>query len=138
MDLKNTVAELRELLIKRDAENARIRDERDKSLAEVHERRARDNIKLTSAQDYKAICQSQAVRNQSLQVLETIHKTSQARITALQTEVARCKGKLAANAGKDELILFFAKGDADVADFWKSLETRLKCVIFFLSMHDID
>jgi len=52
--------ELRNLLAKRDAENLRLRDQRDQQAAELVERKHKDSVKMTSLQELKNIAESRS------------------------------------------------------------------------------
>ncbi|KAF8904461.1 hypothetical protein CPB84DRAFT_1845408 [Gymnopilus junonius] len=77
------IQDLKNMLAKRDAENARIREQREQQGAELNERRHKDSLKIAALQEYK--------------LLE--------RINILQSELSRCKAQLAANAGSEDLML---------------------------------
>ncbi|TFK44380.1 hypothetical protein BDQ12DRAFT_672875 [Crucibulum laeve] len=97
--------ELKNMLIKRDAENARLREQRDQQAAELNERKNKDSQKLGSVQEMKVLSESRSER-----------------ITALESEVRRCKAQLAANAGQAELMQFFLDGNMESAEFFQSLK----------------
>lgn len=50
------------MMIKRDAENTRLREQRDQHFAELVERRQRDERKWAALQEYKDLSENQAVR----------------------------------------------------------------------------
>jgi E3 ubiquitin-protein ligase BRE1 len=54
--------DVRTLLSKRDADIARLREHRDQQSAELHERKHKDNLKIQSCEEYKALANSRAVR----------------------------------------------------------------------------
>ena len=51
------------MLSKRDAENARLRDQREQQAAELNERKHKDSIKLSSLQEWKTVAESRLVSN---------------------------------------------------------------------------
>ena len=53
------------MLNKRDVETARLREQRDQYQAEINERKARDQNKLTSAQEFKALAETRAVSSEA-------------------------------------------------------------------------
>jgi len=50
------------MLTKRDAENARLRDQREQQAAELNERKHKDNVKCASLHEWKALADSRSVR----------------------------------------------------------------------------
>ena len=50
------------MLTKRDAENARLRDQREQQAAELNERKHKDNVKCSSVHEWKALADSRSVR----------------------------------------------------------------------------
>lgn len=53
--------ELKIMLTKRDADNARLRDQREQQAAELNERKHKDNVKFASTQELKALAESRSV-----------------------------------------------------------------------------
>lgn len=51
------------MLNKRDVETARLREQRDQYQAEINERKAREQNKMASAQEFKALAETRAVRS---------------------------------------------------------------------------
>ncbi|KAF5370755.1 hypothetical protein D9758_001925 [Tetrapyrgos nigripes] len=99
--------DVRTLLSKRDADIARLREHRDQQSAELHERKHKDNVKIQSCEEYKALANSRAER-----------------ITVLQSQLHRCKLQLAANAGRDDVVNFLLETPgADIA-YVESLRSR--------------
>lgn len=49
------------MLTKRDADNARLRDQREQQAAELNERKHKDNVKFASTQELKALAESRSV-----------------------------------------------------------------------------
>ncbi|KAF9010533.1 BRE1 E3 ubiquitin ligase-domain-containing protein [Cyathus striatus] len=97
--------ELRTMLSKRDAENARLREQREQQAAELNERRQKDKDKLASTKELKTLVESRSDR-----------------IAALESEVRRCKAQLAANAGQEDLMRFFLDGNIEVEGYIDSLK----------------
>jgi len=60
----------------------------------------------------------------------------QERILVWESEVRRLKAQLAANANKEDLMLFFMHGNTDQAEYVESLRDQLwfvfLCHLFFL------
>lgn len=100
--------ELKTMLAKRDADNARLRDQREQHAAELNERRHKDSIKYTSIQELKALVDSRSER-----------------IAVLESELRRYKGQLAANASNEDLVLFFTNGNTEEVDLIESLKNRI-------------
>ncbi|PPR05855.1 hypothetical protein CVT26_010135 [Gymnopilus dilepis] len=100
-----TIQDLKNMLAKRDAENARIREQREQQGAELNERRHKDSLKSAALQEYKSLVESNSER-----------------INILQSELSRCKAQLAANANSEELMLFFLGGNIDEARFFERLK----------------
>lgn len=86
------------MMIKRDAENTRLREQRDQHFAELVERRQRDERKWAALQEYKDLSENQAER-----------------IAVLQSELARCKARLSANERQGDLLQFFLQGNPEEA-----------------------
>ncbi len=49
------------MLVKRDNENARLREQRDQQMSELNERKQKDSVKLTSVNEIKALAESRSV-----------------------------------------------------------------------------
>ncbi|KAG6903108.1 hypothetical protein C0995_006295 [Termitomyces sp. Mi166 len=99
--------ELKVMLGKRDAENARLREQREQQAAELIERKHQENVKMSSLREMKALNDSRLER-----------------ITTLESEVVRVKARLAANAGDEDLMKFFLEGQTHEADYFKLLKER--------------
>ncbi|KDR75197.1 hypothetical protein GALMADRAFT_69292 [Galerina marginata CBS 339.88] len=104
---EHETANLRNMLTKRDAENARLREQREQQGAELNERRHKDSVKIASLQEYKLLVESNSER-----------------INILQSELSRCKAQLAANAGSEELMVFFLGGNIDEVRFFEGLKEQ--------------
>jgi len=48
------------MLAKRDAENVRLRDQREQQASELNERKHKDSVKLASLQELKALAESRS------------------------------------------------------------------------------
>ncbi|KAG6898158.1 hypothetical protein C0992_004145 [Termitomyces sp. T32_za158] len=103
--------ELKTMLSKRDAENSRLREQREQQAAELIERKQSDSVKMASLREMKALNDSRL----------TLFKE---RITTLESEVARSKACLAAHAGDEDLMKFFLEGQTHEAEYFKSLKER--------------
>ncbi|KAH7888505.1 BRE1 E3 ubiquitin ligase-domain-containing protein [Phlebopus sp. FC_14] len=101
--------ELRTMLAKRDADNLRVRELRDQYGAELGERKAREAVKLQSIQELRELAESRSER-----------------IAQLQSEVARHKAKLAAQAGDADLVKYFFEGKVDDLDYVHELKKKLE------------
>lgn len=56
-----TTREFKAMLSKRDDENVRLREQRDQLSAEIQERKQKDFIKYSAAQEYKGLWESSTV-----------------------------------------------------------------------------
>ena len=55
-----TVQEIKAMMMKREVENARLRDQREQLNAELVERKQKDSVKLASLQEYKTLAESRS------------------------------------------------------------------------------
>ncbi|KAF9233339.1 hypothetical protein BU15DRAFT_54032 [Melanogaster broomeanus] len=101
--------ELKNLLVKRDADNLRVRELRDQYGAELAERKGKDSVKLQSMLELRELGESRAER-----------------ISQLQSEVARHKAQLAALSGDKDLMKYFFEGKVDDLDYIHDLKKRLE------------
>ncbi|KAF8200665.1 BRE1 E3 ubiquitin ligase-domain-containing protein [Pholiota molesta] len=99
--------EYKAMLAKRDADNARLREQREQLNAELIERRQKDSMKHASLQEYKSLVDSNSER-----------------INILQSELCRCKAQLAANATAEELMLFYLGGNIDEVRYFEGLKEQ--------------
>ena len=109
---KQKCLEMETVLAKREAENDRLREQRDRAIAELNERKARDSVKLTSIQEFKARCDSQADR-----------------IRLLNMEIARLRARLAADTNnQDALELFLSQSAGQNLDvsYQEDMQRRLR------------
>ncbi|KAH9929494.1 BRE1-domain-containing protein [Epithele typhae] len=102
------IAEMKTSLAKRDLEVTRLREQRDQYQAEITERKAREQARLTSAQEFKALAETRAER-----------------IIVLQSEIKRLKTRLAANADDADLVSFLWQSTADGPSYVEDLKRRL-------------
>jgi E3 ubiquitin-protein ligase BRE1 len=58
--------ELKGMISKRDVENARLRDQREQQAAELNERKHKENVKLASLQELKALAESRSASDLNL------------------------------------------------------------------------
>jgi len=61
MASNQVIQDLKNMLNKRDTENARLREQREQQASEINERRHKDSIKLASLQEYKSLVDSNSV-----------------------------------------------------------------------------
>ena len=61
----HTLAEMKAILTKRDADNSRLREQRDQQLAELNERRQKEQIKWQALNEYKQLSESRSVSRRS-------------------------------------------------------------------------
>lgn len=50
------------MVVKRDSENARLREQREQQSAELNERKHKDAVKYASIQEYKSLLESNSVK----------------------------------------------------------------------------
>ncbi|KAI0819960.1 BRE1-domain-containing protein [Trametes gibbosa] len=103
-----TLQEMKAMLSKRDAELARIREQRDQHHAELHERRAKDAVKTSSLAEFTSLAETRA-----------------ARIAVLESENKRLKTRLAANVGDEDLVAFLWSSPPDGPSFVDDLKRKL-------------
>ena len=58
---EHSLTEMRAMLAKRDADNSRLREQRDQQLAELNERRQKEQVKWQALNEYKQLSDSRAV-----------------------------------------------------------------------------
>ncbi|KAF8518778.1 hypothetical protein JB92DRAFT_2901673 [Gautieria morchelliformis] len=113
--------EQKSLIIKRDHENVRLREQRDALQAEVNEIKTRGAEKKSTAQ-FQILLQSRADR-----------------IAALELESKRLKSQLAANAGEDYLLeLILGEKLKDLPERLQACERKLEALHSSLSTLDHD
>ncbi|PFH53827.1 hypothetical protein AMATHDRAFT_136911 [Amanita thiersii Skay4041] len=103
-----SLQELKAMMSKRDADNARLRDQREQLAAEILERKQKESIKQSSFQEYKNLAESRSER-----------------IVVLESEVKRLKTRLAAEASNEDLMTFIAEdGNATTSAYIDALRNR--------------
>ena len=108
-EAKAEVEVLRQAAVKKDADLARLRGQRDEATAEIAERRAKEAEKLRHGEQMEALANAR-----------------QDRITTLVSECRRLKGRLGADAGATGYLAFL-KGEGGVdGDYIKDLEEKLE------------
>ncbi|PSR81178.1 hypothetical protein PHLCEN_2v6513 [Hermanssonia centrifuga] len=100
--------EVRSMLVKRDNENARLREQRDQQVSELNERKQKDSYKLTSVNEIKALAESRSER-----------------IKILESEVKRLRTRLAAEANDEDLMTFLFKSTSEEVSYISDLKSRL-------------
>jgi E3 ubiquitin-protein ligase BRE1 len=104
--------DLQNLVLKREVEGERLREQRDKAVAELNDRKARDSVKLNSLHEYKQLCEAQS-----------------GRINLLNVEISRLKARLAADTNNEDAMQFFlAQSSGQNADvsYHEDLQKRLR------------
>jgi E3 ubiquitin-protein ligase BRE1 len=96
------------LIARRDADNARLREERDQRTADIHERRSKDSVKLASCDEFKLLATSRGER-----------------IIALESQLHRSKLKLAVNANREDIVKFLLETPDKDIEFVNHLSARL-------------
>jgi len=61
VEIASELSDVKALLSRREADIARLREHRDQQSAELHERKHKDNVKMASCEEYKALATSRAV-----------------------------------------------------------------------------
>ncbi|KAF9482162.1 BRE1-domain-containing protein [Pholiota conissans] len=102
-----SVQEYKNMLMRRDVDNARLREQREQLTAELNERKQKEAVKQASFQEYKSLVDS-----------------SSERIHILQSELSRCKAQLAANASAEDLMIFYLGGNIDEVRFFEGLREQ--------------
>ncbi|KAM5530764.1 hypothetical protein V8D89_015571 [Ganoderma adspersum] len=103
-----TISELKQMLTKRDTENSRLRELRDQCQAEINERKMKEQTRLASVLEFKALAENRSER-----------------IVALESENKRLKSRLAANAGDEDLLNFLWQSTSDSQSFVDDLKQRV-------------
>jgi E3 ubiquitin-protein ligase BRE1 len=104
--------DLQNLVLKREVEGERLREQRDKAVAELNDRKARDSVKLNSLHEYRQLCEAQS-----------------GRINLLNVEISRLKARLAADTNNEDAMQFFlAQSSGQNADvsYHEDLQKRLR------------
>ncbi|KIK67228.1 hypothetical protein GYMLUDRAFT_858299 [Collybiopsis luxurians FD-317 M1] len=107
-DSANAINDTLSLIARRDADNARLREERDQRTAELHERRSKESIRFASCEEYKSLAASRADR-----------------IAALESQLHRAQLKLAASAGRDDIVGYLLETPNGDVGFVDHLQARL-------------
>ncbi|KAF8638048.1 hypothetical protein AX16_010680 [Volvariella volvacea WC 439] len=107
--MSQSMNELKSMVMKRDAEIARIRDQRDIAQAEIVERKHLESLKVGSTDEVKKMVESRGER-----------------IAVLESELRRLRAQLAAHARDEDLMLFFCNGKEDLQEYIQDLKDRLK------------
>ncbi|KAF5351869.1 hypothetical protein D9756_007572 [Leucocoprinus leucothites] len=109
MEADKQIQELQIMLQKRDADNTRLREQRDQQNAELLERRHKDALRTSSLEQYKLLVESRGER-----------------IAQLELDLNRCKAHLAAHTGNKELLFTYLHGDDPLRQRWEILEERMR------------
>ncbi|KAJ3853747.1 hypothetical protein EV368DRAFT_38287 [Lentinula lateritia] len=107
------------LIARRDADNARLREDRDQRVAELHERRNKESVKIASCEESKSLAISRADR-----------------ISALESQLHRSKLKLASNAGREDIVNFLLEMPDKNMDFAQYIQARLSETETRLASHE--
>ncbi|KAK7692778.1 hypothetical protein QCA50_004411 [Cerrena zonata] len=107
---EKALTDFRAVVTKRDTEIGRLREQRDQQLSELNERKQKDNVKVSSLNEFK-----------------TLAETRSERINVLESAVTRLKTRLAAEAGDEDLMTFlFGQQGAEDASYVGDLKERLR------------
>ncbi|KAI0780121.1 BRE1-domain-containing protein [Fomes fomentarius] len=104
---EGVVAELKQLVGKRDLEIGRLREQRDQYQIEINERKAKEQHRSASALEFRALAEARAER-----------------IAIFESENKRLKTRIAASAGDEDLMKFFWQSSPD-ASYADDLKRRL-------------
>ncbi|CDO75357.1 hypothetical protein BN946_scf184966.g25 [Trametes cinnabarina] len=104
---ESTIQDLKAMLSKRDADIVRLRDQRDQYHAELHERKAKDAVKMNSIAEMKTLAEARAER-----------------IAVLESETRRLKTRLAADSGDEDLVAFLWSNSTDSSSYVEELKRR--------------
>lgn len=63
------INELKAMIARRDADLSRVRDSRDQQLAELNERKQKDNVKMSSLHELKTLVGSQSVNSKATHLI---------------------------------------------------------------------
>ncbi|KAJ3910319.1 hypothetical protein F5879DRAFT_789750 [Lentinula edodes] len=107
------------LIARRDTDNARLREDRDQRVAELHERRNKESVKIASCEEYKSLAISRADR-----------------ISALESQLHRSKLKLASNAGREDIVNFLLEMPDKNMEFAQYIQARLSETETRLASHE--
>lgn len=125
------------MVAKRDAENTRLREQRDQQIAEITERRHKESIKIASAQEIRTMAESRSASlshtTLSLSFL-TLNPFCQERIVVLESELKRHKAQLAANVGNEEVMNFFFGPYVENVAYIEELKTKIAYVFPLLCL----
>ncbi|KIM91914.1 hypothetical protein PILCRDRAFT_809908 [Piloderma croceum F 1598] len=100
--------ELRSQFARKEADNLRLRDQREQLTAEVNERKHKDNVKMASLDELKGLAASRSER-----------------IAVLESELKRHKAQLAANVGNEDLLQFFLGDNSNNLSYVADLKKRV-------------
>ncbi|KAJ3553638.1 hypothetical protein NM688_g3503 [Phlebia brevispora] len=105
---EKAIQEYRNMVVKRDNENSRLREQREQILSELNERKQKDMIKIHSVNELKALVDSRSER-----------------IKVLESELTRLRTRLAADAKDEDLMTFFFKSGSEEVSYVADLKRRL-------------
>ena len=113
------------MLSKRDDDNVRLREQRDQLNAEIQERKQKDFVKYSAAQEYKSLWESSKVSQVNFpSSTQLMAQAVQQRLTIMESELSRTKAQLAAQACSKEHLLFFLGGNTDELQFFEDLKEQ--------------
>ncbi|KAF6763101.1 hypothetical protein DFP72DRAFT_874675 [Ephemerocybe angulata] len=104
---ESVIDNMRAMMVRRDNENTRLREQRDQSQAELLERKQKDGIKWNAQQELKSLVD---IQNE--------------RISAFKSELSRCKARLAAKEGDGDLLRFFLQGKPEEEQLIEELKAQ--------------
>lgn len=127
---EHTVAEMKAVLAKRDADNSRLREQRDQQLAELTERRHKEQVKWQSLNEYKQLSESRSVSRCNIRIEALVDAgCGQERIELLHSELLRLKSRLAAEAGDEDLMRFILRGYSEESkEYINDIKEKLRYV----------
>ncbi|KAG7098761.1 hypothetical protein E1B28_000670 [Marasmius oreades] len=110
-DTAQEIADLKTLVAQRDTNLARLRENRDQQGAELHERRLKESVRITSCEEHKTLAASRAER-----------------INVLNSQLKRCRLQLAAQANREDIVSFLLEVPNDDMNYVEALHLELSNV----------
>ena len=122
-------ADAKVLIIRKDEDLNRLRQNRDQLDGQVKELKAICESKWSGISRYKELLESRDVRMFELRIgYATLIFVFQQKIELMTSEIRRLRKRIAASNGDGDLYAFFSNSDDINADYVEDLRTRLKQV----------
>lgn len=125
---EHTITEMKAVLAKKDADNARLREQRDQQLAELIERRHKEQVKWQALNESKQLSESRSVGHCNVHAEQFVDvRCCKERIELLQSQLSRLKSRLAAEAGDEDLMRFILRGYSEESkEYINDIKERLQ------------